>query len=64
MNGDERKLLEARLADCVRLGEKRPAFLGFLELSERAEAEAYLRRARAFFPIIWRQTRRFSRFSG
>ena len=47
MNGDERKLLEARLADCVRLGEKRPAFLGFLELSERAEAEAYLRRARA-----------------
>ena len=28
MNGDERKLLEARLADCVRLGEKRPAFLG------------------------------------
>ena len=43
MNGDERKLLEARLADCVRLGEKRPAFLGFLELSERAEAEAYLR---------------------
>ena len=47
MNGDERKLLEARLADCVRLGEKRPAFLGFLELSERAEAEAYLRRTRA-----------------
>ena len=47
MNAEEQKLLEARLADCVRLGEKRPAFLGFLDLSERAEAEAYLRHIRA-----------------
>ena len=47
MNAEEQKLLEARLADCVRLGEKRPAFLGFLDLSERAEAEAYLQHIRA-----------------
>lgn len=38
------KLFEARVADCVRLGEKRPAFLGFLDLSERAAAEDILRR--------------------
>ena len=38
------KLFEARIADCVRLGEKRPAFLGFLDLSEHADAEDILRR--------------------
>ena len=42
MNGDEPTAGGKGFADCVRrFREKRPAFLGFLELSERAEAEAY-----------------------
>lgn len=47
MGAQEQKLFEAKVADCVRLGEKRPAFLGFLDLSERAAAEDYLRHCRA-----------------
>ena len=47
MNTQEQALFEAKIADCVRLGEKRPSFLGFLELSERADAEQYLRRIHA-----------------
>ena len=44
MAAQEDKLFEAKIEDCLRLGEKRPAFLGFLDLSERAYAEEYLRR--------------------
>lgn len=47
MGAQEQKLFEAKIADCVRLGEKRPSFLGFLDLSERAYAEDYLRRSHA-----------------
>ena len=47
MAAQEDKLFEAKIEDCLRLGEKRPAFLGFLDLSERAYAEEYLRRAHA-----------------
>ncbi len=47
MRGRDEILLEARVADCVRLGEKRPAFLGFLELSERAEVESCLKQLHA-----------------
>lgn len=47
MGAQEQKLFEAKLADCVRLGEKRPSFMGFLDLSERAEAEDILRRIHA-----------------
>lgn len=43
MSVQDQKLFEAKVADCVRLGEKRPTFLGFLDLSERSAAEAYLR---------------------
>lgn len=42
MQTQEQKLFEARVADCVRAGEKRPSFLGFLDLSERQEAERFL----------------------
>lgn len=47
MNTQDQALFEARISDCVRLGDKRPAFLGFLELSERSEAERYLRHIHA-----------------
>ena len=47
MAAQEDKLFEAKIEDCLRLGEKRPAFLGFLDLSERAYAEEYLRRVHA-----------------
>ena len=47
MAAQEDRLFEAKIEDCLRLGEKRPAFLGFLDLSERAYAEGYLRRAHA-----------------
>ena len=47
MRTQEQALFEAKIADCVRLGEKRPSFLGFLELAERAEAERYLRHIHA-----------------
>ncbi|MBP3705088.1 MAG: hypothetical protein J6I98_06100 [Clostridia bacterium] len=47
MSTQDQALFEARISDCVRLGEKRPAFLGFLELSERAEAERYLQHIHA-----------------
>lgn len=47
MSVQEQKLFEAKVADCVRLGEKRSAFLGFLDLSERSAAEAYLRHIHA-----------------
>ena len=47
MGTQEQELFEARISDCVRLGEKRPSFLGFLDLSERAEAERYLRHIHA-----------------
>ena len=47
MSTQDQTLFEARISDCVRLGEKRPAFLGFLELSERAEAERYLQHIHA-----------------
>lgn len=47
MGTQEQELFEARLSDCVRLGEKRPAFLGFLDLSERADAERYLKHIHA-----------------
>lgn len=47
MAAQEDRLFEAKIEDCLRLGEKRPAFLGFLDLSERAYAEEYLRRAHA-----------------
>jgi len=43
MAAQEDKLFEAKIEDCLRLGEKRPAFLGFLDLSERAYAEEYWR---------------------
>ena len=47
MSTQEQELFEARVADCVRLGEKRPAFLGFLDLSERTEAERHLKHIHA-----------------
>lgn len=47
MGTQELELFEARIEDCVRLGERRPSFLGFLELSERAEAERILRHIHA-----------------
>ncbi len=47
MGTEDRKLFEAKVADCIRLGQKRPAFLGFLELSERADAQVYLQAAHA-----------------
>ena len=47
MSTEDQALFEAKIADCVRLGEKRPSFLGFLELSERAEAEQILHRMHA-----------------
>lgn len=47
MSTQEQELFEARISDCVRLGEKRPAFLGFFDLSERALAEQYLRHIHA-----------------
>lgn len=47
MSVQEQKLFEAKIADCVRLGEKRPVFLGFLDLSERSAAEAYLKHIHA-----------------
>ncbi len=37
------ELFDARIRDCLRLGEKRPAFMGFLDLAERARAEDLLR---------------------
>ncbi len=39
----EDRLFEARIMDCLRLGEKRPSFIGFLDLAERARAEDLLR---------------------
>ena len=48
MAAQEDKLFEAKIEDCLRLGEKRPAFFGlFWIFSERAYAEEYLRRAHA-----------------
>lgn len=47
MQNEAQKLFEARVLDCVRTGETRPAFLGFLDLSERRAAEALLCRSSA-----------------
>ena len=47
MGVQDRELFEAKISDCVRLGEKRPSFLGFLDLAECASAESYLRHIRA-----------------
>ena len=47
MGTQEQALFEAKISDCVRLGEKRPSFLGFLDLAERAEAERYLQHIHA-----------------
>lgn len=41
MNKSAEQLLQAKLEDLLRLGERRPAFLGFLDESEAAQARQY-----------------------
>ena len=59
MAAQEDKLFEAKIEDCLRLGEKRPAFLGFLDLSERAYAEEYLRKITDFSVAFPKRSERF-----
>ena len=53
MAQDARDLLEARLRDHIRLSQRRPSFLGFLNESQCAACEDLLRRERGVQWLLW-----------
>ena len=53
MAQDARDLLEARLRDHIRLSQRRPSFLGFLDESQCAACEDLLRRERGVQWLLW-----------
>lgn len=46
-------LLEAKLGDCIRLSQRRPSFLGFLDESQCAACEDRLRRQKGLQWLLW-----------
>ena len=61
MNAEEQKLLEARLADCVRLGEKRPAFLASGSFRARGGGSVSAAHTRGKLDVFRRMARRGAR---
>lgn len=53
MAQDARDLLEAKLRDHIRLSQRRPSFLGFLDESQCAACEDLLRRERGAQWLLW-----------
>ena len=53
MAQDARDLLEAKLRDHIRLSQRRPSFLGFLDESQCAACEDLLRRERGVQWLLW-----------
>ena len=53
MAQDTRQLLEAKVRDCLRMAQRRPCFLGFLDESQRAQCQDLLKWEKGTSFLFW-----------